>query len=96
MLRINARLDDSYAEKLEYLKDATGLTLSDLVRESVEHYYIQIKAAADQRRAGLDSLVGAFEGNADTPRDLSADCKRYLWPDDHDVDADAADNRTKQ
>jgi hypothetical protein len=80
-MRVNARLDDSYTEKLEFLKQATGLTLSDVVRESVDRYYAQVRNEADDRHAELDRLVGAFDGLPETPVDLSAEYKRYLWPD---------------
>jgi hypothetical protein len=75
-MRVNARLDDSYSEKLEFLKQATGLTLSDVVRESVDRYYAQVRNEAE-----LDRLVGAFDGLPQTSVDLSAEYKRYLWPD---------------
>ena len=82
-MRINARLDDSYAEKIEYLKQATGLSLSDLMRESLERYYVEVRAEAERRQDELDDLVGAFKGRADTPTDLAAEYKRYLWNDRH-------------
>ena len=78
-MRVNARLDDSYTEKLEFLKQATGLTLSDVVRESVDRYYAQVRNEAEGRHAELDRLVGAFDGLPETPVDLSAEYKRYLW-----------------
>lgn len=78
-MRVNARLDDSYAEKIEYLKEMTGQTLSDLIRESVDRYYMTVRAEAERRQCALDELVGAFDGRKDTPTDLSADYKRYLW-----------------
>jgi predicted DNA-binding protein len=37
-MRINARLDDNATDKLDYLQQQTGLSLSDVVRESIEHY----------------------------------------------------------
>ena len=80
-MRVNARLDDSYFEKLEFLKQATGLTLPDVVRESVDQYYARVRNEAAGRFAELDRLVGAFDGREDTPANLSADYKRYLWTD---------------
>ena len=61
-MRINARLDDSYAEKLEFLQSATHLSLSDIVRDSVDRYYEAVLAEQKRRRASLDKLVGAFSG----------------------------------
>lgn len=61
-MRINARLDDSYTEKLEFLQAATQLSLSDIVRDSVDRYYEAVLAAQRRQRVGLDKLVGAFSG----------------------------------
>jgi Arc/MetJ-type ribon-helix-helix transcriptional regulator len=83
-MRINARLDDSYEEKIEYLRQATGLSASDLVRESLERYYVEIRAEAERRHDALDELVGAFDGRDDTPTDLAAQYKRYLHEGLHD------------
>jgi metal-responsive CopG/Arc/MetJ family transcriptional regulator len=81
-MRINARLDDNVADKLDYLQRTTGLSLSDVVRESIEHYYTEVRDRTERDAAALDVLVGAFEGSDDSPTDLSADYKRYLWADD--------------
>lgn len=81
-MRINARVDDNAADKLDYLQRQTGRSLSDVVRESIEHYYAEVRDRAERDAAGLDALVGAFEGSDDSPTDLSADYKRYLWADD--------------
>ncbi|MBK1629822.1 hypothetical protein CKO31_03510 [Thiohalocapsa halophila] len=86
-MRINARLDNNAADKLDYLQQQTGLSLSDVVRESIEHYYAEVRHRAERDAAGLDALVGAFDGSADAPTDLSADYKRYLWADDSAPDS---------
>ena len=89
-MRINARLDDNAADQLDYLQRQTGGSLSDVVRESIERYYVEVRNRAERDAAALDALVGAFDGNADTPVDLSADYKRYLWADDPTPDSSAA------
>jgi len=43
--------------------------------------YVEVRAEAERRQDELDDLVGAFEGRADTPTDLAAEYKRYLWND---------------
>lgn len=86
-MRINARLDDNAADKLDYLQQQTGLSLSDVVRESIEHYYAEVRDRAERDAAGLDVLVGAFEGGTDAPTDLSADYKRHLWAEDSAPDS---------
>jgi hypothetical protein len=88
-MRINARLDDSYAQKIDYLKQATGLSLSGLVRESVERYYHEVRAQAERQHNELDGLVGAFDGRPDTPTNLSEDYKRWLW-DEPPIESSAA------
>ena len=81
-MRINARLDDSTEDKLGYLQRQTGGSLSDVVRESIEHYYAEVRDRVERDAASLDDLVGAFDGGAETPTDLAANAKRYLWNDD--------------
>lgn len=92
-MRINARLDDNAADKLDYLQRKTGLSLSDVIRESIEHYYAEVRDRAERDAAALDALVGAFAGSDDSPPDLSANYKRYLWADDAAPDT-ADDERT--
>ena len=80
-MRINARLDDRYEERIAYLREETGLSLSDVVRESLEHYYASIKARKKQGQDALGALVGAFDGRPDSPEDLSGKAEDYLWRD---------------
>lgn len=74
-MRINARLDDSFAEKLDFLQQTMHLTVSDIVRESVERYYESVRAEQRRKRASLDRLVGAFDGG---PEDGSSRYKDYI------------------
>lgn len=85
-MRINARLDDSTAEKLSYLQSKTSSSVSEVMRDSIEHYYAEVRALAERDAAALDDMVGAFDGRGDTPTDLSAAYKRYLWVDDTVLD----------
>ena len=41
--RVNARLDDVQAGKLAYLAETTGLSTSDVMREAVDRFYVQVK-----------------------------------------------------
>ena len=75
-MRINARLDDEQSRKLEYLRTVTGRTVSDLIKEALEHYYAEVtakpvRAVEVLRRTGL---IGCAEGDPD----LSSDYKRHL------------------
>ena len=42
-MRVNARLDEATQQQLEYLMQATGQSVSHVVRESVAQYYVQVK-----------------------------------------------------
>lgn len=77
-MRVNARLDDSYAEKLDFLQASTHLTMSDIIREAVDRYYVAVVAERSRKQSSLDALVGAFAGRPETPDDLSLNYKRYL------------------
>jgi len=75
-MRINARLDDERASKLEYLRATTGQTLSDVVKEAIDHYYAEVSGAAV--RASEVLARNGFIGCADGDEGLSADYKRLL------------------
>lgn len=84
-MRINARLDDRYADKLTWLREQTGQSLSDVVRESIERCHAEVEEQAKRDATALDDLVGGFNGFHDAPADLSADYKRYLLSDQEKV-----------
>lgn len=77
-MRVNARLEDSYQAKIDYIVEAHHLTVSDVVRDAIDHYYEAVKAERARQCASLDKLVGAFEGRPDTPVDLSSNYKKYI------------------
>jgi len=62
--RITARLDESRASKLEYLKRSTGLSVSEIVGRGIDGLYGQLQ------RGGADALeileqtrfIGSSEG----------------------------------
>ncbi len=45
-MRINARLDDDHARKLEYLHQRTGARTSDIIKDAIDLYYRQMKQPA--------------------------------------------------
>jgi predicted transcriptional regulator len=49
-MRVNARLDEATQQQLDYLAQATGQSVSHVVRESVAHYYAQIRRAQEPSR----------------------------------------------
>ncbi len=76
-MRVNARLDDSYQSKIDYLADVRHLTVSDVVREAIDHYFEAVRAEQVRRLRGLDSFVG-MAASHDAPADLSSHYKRYV------------------
>lgn len=77
-MRVNARLDDSYQAKIDFIIESRHSSVSDVVREAIDHYYEAVKAERARKRRSLDDLVGAFEGHPDTPADLSTNYKKYI------------------
>ncbi|MBS4095741.1 MAG: CopG family transcriptional regulator [Sulfuricella sp.] len=75
-MRVNARLDDNLAYKLDYLVHAEGLSVSDVVKESIDRYY---EAARASQSGALEifehnGFIGCAEGDAD----LSVNYKQSL------------------
>ena len=77
-MRVNARLDDSYQAKIDYIVETQHLSVSDVVRDAIDRYYDAVKAERARKRCSLDDLVGMFDGRADTPADLSTNYKKYI------------------
>ena len=74
--RLNARLDAELGAKLEYLRRRTKLSVTDVVKRSIECYYEDVRRGADDTRAILQGsgFVGCVEGAPE----LSVDYKRVL------------------
>ena len=73
-MRVNARLDDTTQQQLNYLTQATGQTVSHVVRESVAQYYVQVRA----QQRGPKRLL-AMIGKGDSGRsDVASNVKRYV------------------
>jgi predicted transcriptional regulator len=75
-MRINARLDDEHTRKVEYLRAATGRTLTEVVKDAIDHYHAEVAAGSGRASAVLarTGFIGCGEADAD----LSADYKRRL------------------
>ena len=63
-MRVNARFEGEAEQQLNYLAEATGTGVSDVLRASVQHYYDQMRA----QRGGLVHF-GAFVGQGRSGRD---------------------------
>jgi hypothetical protein len=58
-MRVNARLDSVSEQQLEYLLEATGLGVSDVLKASLEHYYSSMRSQRAPRLTHLSAYIGA-------------------------------------
>jgi len=71
--RINARLDADLARKVEALRKRTGKSTTEIVKASLESYYVSVT-----REANPAALLADLTGCAEGPRDLSESYKSEL------------------
>jgi predicted Ser/Thr protein kinase len=72
-MRVNARLDEATQQQLEYLTQTTGHSVSDVVRESVAQYYVQVR-----RQRGASRFL-ALAGKGDSGRsDVASSVKTQI------------------
>lgn len=87
-MRVNARFEGESEQQLNYLAEATGLGVSEVLRASVQQYYEQMRA----RRGGL-AHFGAFVGQGHSGRsDVAGSYKARLaesWGTKHQGHAPA-------
>jgi len=76
MMRINARLDQEYINKLEFLKAQEHLTTTEIIKNALGFYYeIKKNDNSNKIQQLLDSdFIACGEG----PDDLSENYKDYL------------------
>jgi len=73
-MRVNARLDEQARHQLEYLTQATGQSVSVILRESVARYYVEVKA---QRRPPSRFLALIGQGHSGRS-DIASNVKREV------------------
>ena len=74
-MRINARLDDEAQQQINYLTQATGASVSQVVREAVARYYSPTRA----QQGGPRRLL-AMIGQGDSGRsDVASNVKREFY-----------------
>jgi predicted transcriptional regulator len=73
--RINARLDEALAEKVDEIRRATKQSTTEVVITALEQYHERIQA---QAQAYPSFSEAGFIGCAEGPADLSTDYKRLI------------------
>ena len=74
--RLNARIDEELASKLEHIRRVTGATTTQVVRESIELYYEAVRNSAAGPRKVLEQT--GFLGCGSGPSNLSQSYKQLL------------------
>ncbi|MDI9333094.1 MAG: hypothetical protein QM533_01830 [Cytophagales bacterium] len=75
-MRINARLDPTTAQRLEFLIAKTGMAVSDVVRASLEHFYNATrKQQAADKPSTLEQMVGRYASDPQYQGQLSRNYK---------------------
>lgn len=75
-MRVNARLDEAHARKLDELCQRTGGSRTEVLRAAIDRYYAQ--EAAEPRRVADILRQNAFIGCGDTEAELASDYKQRL------------------
>jgi hypothetical protein len=57
-MRVNARFDGEYERQMEFLTEATGLGVSEVLKASVAHYYKMVSASSQSRLPNLSRFIG--------------------------------------
>jgi hypothetical protein len=74
-MRVNARLDVESQRQLEYLQEATGSGISDVLKASLAHYYSAVRA---DRAPRLMRLLACAGKSGSGRSDVSAKAKELL------------------
>lgn len=77
MTRLNARIDDQLAEKLQHLREVTSMSVTDIVKAALEAYYERFEAERRREARSVFSDVG-FVGCASGDVSLSSRYKEEL------------------
>ena len=62
-MRVNARLDEQTSQKIDYLTQATGQSVSHVVREAIAAYHVQVRG-----KQAVPSRFLALAGKGDSGR----------------------------
>ncbi|MFN6488314.1 MULTISPECIES: CopG family transcriptional regulator [unclassified Nostoc] len=75
-MRINARLDDEYADKLAYIQQQTNQAVTDVIKSALELYYQQLQ---QQQKNSFSMLTETgFIGCGEADPKLSINYKSIL------------------
>lgn len=73
-MRVNARLDEATSQELRQLLKETGMSVTEVIRESIHRLYLQESVETRTPAESFADLIGCIEG----PADLSGNYKAVL------------------
>ena len=78
-MRVNARFDEATQEQLEFLMQSTGRSVSHVVRESVAHYYVQVRGVHGKGPSRLLAMAGTGNsGRSDVASNVKSEVTAAL------------------
>jgi hypothetical protein len=79
-MRINARLDESRSQKLEFLARMTHLSTSEIVKQALDLYYEQVRSRRPLPAEVLKAsgFVGCGEASSDLSEQYKEEVKRQV------------------
>lgn len=57
-MRVNARFEGEHERQMEFLTEATGLGVSEVLKASVAHYYKLVSASNQSKLPNLSRFIG--------------------------------------
>jgi hypothetical protein len=75
--RINARLDPALARKVEALRKRTGRSTTEILKASLESYYVAVTRESNGA-ALLSDFIGCAEGATDLSETYKAELSKSL------------------
>jgi len=85
-MRITARIDDAYAQKLRTIQQITQLNTTEIIKQALDLMYEKTELTGKEKN---QKLLQMLAGTAEGPPDLSVNYKEYLhqaWKEKYDID----------
>ena len=78
-MRINARLDDSFEEKFQYIQQTENKNRSEVVKEALERYFaVKLQQKKQTALEKNQEILHKIAGIASGPEDLSETYKERM------------------
>ena len=88
-MRITARIDGSYEQKLKTIQQITHLNTTEIIKQALDLLYDKTEKTRLTGKEKNQKLLQMFAGIAEGPEDLSENYKEYLyqgWKEKHGID----------